>query len=505
MADKITKDQRNKTLYDLLFIIGLAAFLFGFFLKNWSILIIGSMIMLFSFVAYEVSLGKHPKEKLFKFFKYLTKISSLLALAIISYTFAVNRSALIGFFQQPLNYDLQFYSLIAVFLLSFIVISSQIIKYAFKSVRKQKEPKKQKIKPKAEKKYLFSKLFKRKKEKNKQKVEKKTKEHLSFFRLFKTKENKAKRLHLFGVPKKKETEKPTVNKIVNLYGIVFIISIAVALVAFVSQQLFTFFITLIVMVTSLSSYLSIKKAKEQKKQKKELKEHPLRKRHLFSLILFDIVTLGLYFFYWYYSVNKDIKKLTKSDFKPELYLLGSLIPIFNFYVFYKTAVKIRDIQLPDKLDFEIKPIPVVINAILLIPYQLIVQNNMNKYLDVHTGKVELTEVVLPERKQLKKEEEKHFQLFKKWSKTEEYLEKVERRRIEIKPKPYETDLDILKRLIDEKGTIKIAQVAQYFGISRELAEEWGKILEGSDLAKLHYPAIGEPELIKWKDQQKNII
>ena len=60
-------------------------------------------------------------------------------------------------------------------------------------------------------------------------------------------------------------------------------------------------------------------------------------------------------------------------------------------------------------------------------------------------------------------------------------------------------------MIDEKGAIKIAQVAQYFGISRELAEEWGKILEGSDLAKLHYPAIGEPELIKWKDQQKNTI
>ena len=59
---------------------------------------------------------------------------------------------------------------------------------------------------------------------------------------------------------------------------------------------------------------------------------------------------------------------------------------------------------------------------------------------------------------------------------------------------------MLKRLVDEKGKIKLTDVSRYFGISKELAEEWGRILEEHGLVKLHYPAIGELELQKWKNQ-----
>ena len=62
---------------------------------------------------------------------------------------------------------------------------------------------------------------------------------------------------------------------------------------------------------------------------------------------------------------------------------------------------------------------------------------------------------------------------------------------------YQTDLDKLYQALEERGKININEIALIFGISKEQAEEWGKILKDQELATLHYPAVGEPELI-WK-------
>ena len=61
--------------------------------------------------------------------------------------------------------------------------------------------------------------------------------------------------------------------------------------------------------------------------------------------------------------------------------------------------------------------------------------------------------------------------------------------------PYQTDIDVLYALIKEYKKRKISEIAKIFGVSKEKAEEWANILEESQLAKLHYPAMGEPELI----------
>ena len=62
---------------------------------------------------------------------------------------------------------------------------------------------------------------------------------------------------------------------------------------------------------------------------------------------------------------------------------------------------------------------------------------------------------------------------------------------------YQTDLDKLYQVLEERGKLNINEIALIFGISKEQAEEWGKILKDQELATLHYPAVGEPELI-WK-------
>lgn len=63
----------------------------------------------------------------------------------------------------------------------------------------------------------------------------------------------------------------------------------------------------------------------------------------------------------------------------------------------------------------------------------------------------------------------------------------------------ETDFDVLVKVVNQVGIIKVSSVAKIFGISVKQAEGWGKILEKHNLLQLHYPPIGEPELRKWKD------
>ncbi len=62
---------------------------------------------------------------------------------------------------------------------------------------------------------------------------------------------------------------------------------------------------------------------------------------------------------------------------------------------------------------------------------------------------------------------------------------------------YQTDLDKLYAVLTERGKLTITEIAMIFGISKEQAEEWGKILKEQELATLHYPTVGEPEVI-WR-------
>ncbi len=62
---------------------------------------------------------------------------------------------------------------------------------------------------------------------------------------------------------------------------------------------------------------------------------------------------------------------------------------------------------------------------------------------------------------------------------------------------YETDLDKLYALVQERGALKVNEVAHAFNISKEEAEEWGKILRDQNLVEVYYPTVGDME-IRWK-------
>jgi hypothetical protein len=58
----------------------------------------------------------------------------------------------------------------------------------------------------------------------------------------------------------------------------------------------------------------------------------------------------------------------------------------------------------------------------------------------------------------------------------------------------ETDIDRLYALVLEKAPLKLGAAAVLLGKRRELVEDWARTLEAASLIKIHYPAVGEPEL-----------
>ena len=62
-----------------------------------------------------------------------------------------------------------------------------------------------------------------------------------------------------------------------------------------------------------------------------------KKRSGGMVILFSILTCGIYYLYWFYTVMDDINKASDKEYiNPVLYLLGSLfIPCFIWFAMYK--------------------------------------------------------------------------------------------------------------------------------------------------------------------------
>ena len=74
-------------------------------------------------------------------------------------------------------------------------------------------------------------------------------------------------------------------------------------------------------------------------------------------------------------------------------------------------------------------------------------------------------------------------------------------RNEIKHGRYETDVDKLVELVNRYERIKMGEIAQVFEVKMPIVEEWARILEEHDLIKVHYPPIGDAELVKRKPKE----
>ena len=60
-------------------------------------------------------------------------------------------------------------------------------------------------------------------------------------------------------------------------------------------------------------------------------------RSLGKQILFSIVTLGIYWIYWFHVTQKQLADGTDAEFNPTMRTIGLFIPIYNFIVIWRTS------------------------------------------------------------------------------------------------------------------------------------------------------------------------
>ena len=77
-----------------------------------------------------------------------------------------------------------------------------------------------------------------------------------------------------------------------------------------------------------------------------------------------------------------------------------------------------------------------------------------------------------------------------------------RKETAVKLEPYETEIDVLYRHVQAVGKISIGEITQAFKISKDLAEEWAKVLEEHEMVSINYPIFGSPLLTPFKAERK---
>ncbi len=55
-----------------------------------------------------------------------------------------------------------------------------------------------------------------------------------------------------------------------------------------------------------------------------------------------------------------------------------------------------------------------------------------------------------------------------------------------------TDLDALYKILQEKKELRISTISKLFHVDKDIATEWCKILESSNLVEIDYPRMSEP-------------
>lgn len=78
------------------------------------------------------------------------------------------------------------------------------------------------------------------------------------------------------------------------------------------------------------------------------------------------------------------------------------------------------------------------------------------------------------------------------------------RKIKISTSNEQTDLDTLYEIIMERKSLRLRTISKLFGISKQTALDWCRILEEGNLIIIRYPTIGDAKIIlnEEKDDKK---
>jgi hypothetical protein len=112
---------------------------------------------------------------------------------------------------------------------------------------------------------------------------------------------------------------------------------------------------------------------------------PYKKREPLGVLGLSIITLGIYWFYWYYKINDEIRHFQKDDnVRPGIALLavtlGWLIIVPPFISVYNTSLHVVQMEQGAGIQQELSP---ALNVILL----LVVAVGVGMYSQEHFNRI----------------------------------------------------------------------------------------------------------------------
>ena len=114
---------------------------------------------------------------------------------------------------------------------------------------------------------------------------------------------------------------------------------------------------------------------------------PYLKRNPLGVLGLGVITLGIYFVYWYYKANQEIQRYTGDQtISPTRSLLavfpGGIVIVPALIAFYNTANHVAQMEQQRGISSQISPaITVVIGLVFSIAVGIYVQEHLNRVWD----------------------------------------------------------------------------------------------------------------------------
>ena len=118
---------------------------------------------------------------------------------------------------------------------------------------------------------------------------------------------------------------------------------------------------------------------------------PYLKRQPLGVLGLSFITLGIYFFYWYFKVNEEIQRFEHDDSISPVrslmaILFGWIIIVPPFIAMYNTAKHVRSIEERLSIPSQLEPALVIIIMLLFsIANGLYIQEHLNRIWDRSVG------------------------------------------------------------------------------------------------------------------------
>jgi hypothetical protein len=118
-----------------------------------------------------------------------------------------------------------------------------------------------------------------------------------------------------------------------------------------------------------------------------------KNRNPIGVIVLSVITLGVYWLYWYYQVNDEVRRHEPQvQCSPGVALLAQFVPFAHFVSHYNTGTRIQRMELADGMTSTISPLVTFLLLVFFgIGYVVQVQSHLNAHWDGHRFTLTRTE------------------------------------------------------------------------------------------------------------------